>query len=208
MTSIINSLFKSPKNADNKVQKDENLPNIFVEDGIAKVRSIKKLSCQQLIEIVGYLIIERYILLIKESISKHNKKLPWDHVTHIYIHNNFVDEFLWRSSRQTSVDLNSLRPYINKLKRPYTLSIIGRSISVNFIFNSVDESLSESEQQKHFSSMYNHMVTLIEESIISRGVGSVDAQNDNTTDKIADESNENSDEKEVLLEMSLRQRKA
>jgi hypothetical protein len=211
MTSIISSMLKSIIGG-NKSQEDENLPNIYVKDGVEKVRCISKLTDQELIKIIGYKLLERYFLIAYDFTSKYNKKISWDYVTRISLfYCAFLDEFLKRSCVGDYIDINSLRPYINKLKRPYTLSVTRGCIQVDFIINSADDSLSESDQQQYFTSMYNEIDNYIKEiraDLVKGSILSIKGPSENTQDDgVADNSNETCDEKEVLLEMSLRQRR-
>lgn len=198
-------LFKrlSKTKENNEVKEIFDTPNIFSKDGTLYVRQIDKLSDEELVEIVGHQIIQRYYDLIILYKLK-NKKVSWSYIPFMKFYNEFTVELIKRSSSSIHVDINMLIPYINKLNRPYTLSHVKSTIQVIFIYIPTSEIKSEEYENKYLDTMINMIQSLLTESIIFKGVQ--DTSKNNTVDNTVINVNTN-EICDMLLEAAVRQRK-
>jgi len=171
--SFFEGLLKSlSKNSKNK--NDENFPNLYMEDGQLSVKNIKELSDEELVEIVGFLLICKYLDLLNYHKSYKNKKVTWNYITYMETCNDYSVEFIDRSYSYGHLDANNLIPYINKLERPYTISyirpkpdtIICPKIKITFINIPTYETKSEEDEKQYLESMINKMNSLWRESSI------------------------------------------
>lgn len=197
--------------------------NIYMENGILKVRDMKKVSNEDLIELVGIQIIKNYLLLLKMHES--NKKITWDYITYMNLYTHANVEFIKRffSVDYLNLDTTSLRPYINKLERPYTISyqfpreLYPASITITFINTPTSETKSEEYEKEYLETMTTKMENFLDESYLIKSINDAIKMENllnerlNAPNKNATENTEVDegvcDEKDVLLESSLRQRK-